>query len=105
MPLDFLRVSVRPQTRAPAHDGKPGMHLTKKPSKGRWIQFAVAMMSAVIAVLQLRGPRHILIGFVLCAVGGAIGASVLVRRNLRQKSSAQTDAVRTENNGAPSNTD
>ena len=60
--------------------------MSRKPktNKGRWIQFAASMVTAVIAVFQLHGRNHILLGLGMCAVGGAIGITVLISRSRRE---------------------
>jgi hypothetical protein len=55
-----------------------------KTNKGRWIQFAASMVGAVIAVFRLHGRNHILMGLGMCAIGGAIGITVLIRRGRRE---------------------
>lgn len=79
------------------------MLLKKKSSKGRWIQFSASMVMAVAAVLQLHGPRHILIGLAMCAVGGAIGVIVLLRRARRESVEAASAAGASA--GSPSASD
>lgn len=76
--------------------GKP------KTNKGRWIQFAASMVTAVIAVFQLHGRNHILLGLGLCAIGGAIGITALIRRE-RRESTALAAGVPTEEKSAASN--
>ena len=74
--------------------GKP------KTNKGRWIQFAASMLAAVIAVFQLHGRNHILLGLGMCAVGGAIGITVLIRRARRESMALPVDVPRDEKSAA-----
>ena len=76
--------------------GKP------KTNKGRWIQFAASMVTAVIAVLQLHGRDHILLGLAMYAVGGAIGITVLIRR-ARRESTALAAQMPPDEESAASN--
>lgn len=74
--------------------GKP------KTNKGRWIQFAASMLTAVIAVFQLHGRNHILLGLGMCAVGGAIGITVLIRRARRESIALPVDVPPDEKSAA-----
>lgn len=62
--------------------GKP------KTNKGRWIQFIASIVTAVAAVFQLHGRNHILLGLGLCAIGAAIGITVLIRRARRESAAS-----------------
>jgi hypothetical protein len=74
--------------------GKP------KTNKGRWIQFVASMVTAVIAVFQLHGRNHILLGLGLCAIGGAIGITVLIRRGRRESAALPAAAPPDDKNVA-----
>ena len=60
------------------------------------------MLTAVIAVFQLHGRNHILLGLGMCAVGGAIGITALIYR-ARRESAALAAGVPAEEKSAESN--
>ena len=76
--------------------------MSRKPktNRGRWIQFAASMVTAVIAVFQLHGRNHISLGLGMCAVGGAIGITVLIYRARRESAALAVEASAEEKSPA-----